>query len=144
MNFQYDYHLLNSSLLIAAVLFVLGAVGFAARRNLVVMFFSAAIMLQAVSLSLCAFSSFHGDWTGRTAGVFVLALTTLFGVVVAAVAVVLVERLGTLDISQWRELGRPSPVGDESDSSAMQPASRGRTADRRAEDEAPIDKAGHD
>jgi NADH:ubiquinone oxidoreductase subunit K len=125
MNLLHDYHLLNSSLLIAVVLFVLGAVGFAARRNLIVMFFSAAIMLQAVSLSLCAFGNFHGDWTGRTAGWMILALTTVFGILVAAVAVVLVERRRTLDISDWTELGNASPISEESDSS-------------------PSDEAGHD
>jgi NADH-quinone oxidoreductase subunit K len=118
MNPLHDYHLLNSSLLIGAVLFVVGAVGLAARRNLIVMFFSAAIMLQAVSISLCAFSSFHGDWTGRTAGWIVLAITAVFGILVAAVGVRLVERLRTLDISRWSELESPSPLGKQTESSA--------------------------
>ena len=92
MTATYDYHLLSSSLLIATALFAIGMVGLAARRNAVAMYCSAAIMSQGVVLALCAFGSFHGDWTGRTAGWIVMALTALLGQIVAAVTIARVNR----------------------------------------------------
>ena len=40
---------LHNSLLMGAVLFVLGIVGFLTRRNLIVMFLSVELMLQAAN-----------------------------------------------------------------------------------------------
>ena len=57
--------LLNNYLLVGAVLFGVGLIGFVCRRNMIVMFLSAEIMLQGVSLSLVAWSRFHNDFGGR-------------------------------------------------------------------------------
>src|SRR5262249_41737827 len=50
---------LNNYLIVGALLFTLGLVGFLARRNLIIMFLCAELMLQGVSLTLVAFSAFH-------------------------------------------------------------------------------------
>ena len=45
----------ESYLAVGAVLFVLGAIGFFTRRNLIVMILSAELMLHGVSLTLVTF-----------------------------------------------------------------------------------------
>ena len=57
--------LLNNYLLVGAVLFGVGLIGFVSRRNMIVMFLSAEIMLQGVSLSLVAWSRFRNDSAAR-------------------------------------------------------------------------------
>ena len=47
---------LESYLVVGAALFGLGAIGFLARRNLILMFLSAEMMLQGVALNFVAFS----------------------------------------------------------------------------------------
>ena len=106
MNPVGDYQLLNSSLLVAVVLFVLGVVGFVARRNLIVMFLSAGVMLQGVTLALSAFSSFHGNWSGRIAALFLVMVTIVIGSVVLAIVVLFVQQKRSVDVAAWRKFGR--------------------------------------
>src|SRR5258708_30011194 len=69
-----DGAVLNNYLIVGALLFTLGLVGFLARRNLIVMFLCAELMLQGVSLTLVAFGAFHGTWGGQVFAIFSLAL----------------------------------------------------------------------
>ena len=57
--------LLNGYLLVGAILFGLGLVGFLSRRNMILMFLAVEIMLQGVSLSLTAWSRFHNNFDGQ-------------------------------------------------------------------------------
>ena len=96
--------LLQNALVVGAALFALGLVGILARRNLIVMFLSAELMLQGVSVSLVAWSRFHGDWGGQVLVIFVLTVAACE----AAVALVLVlqafARTGRLDAAAWQSL----------------------------------------
>ena len=102
---------LNNYLVLGALLFSLGAVGFLTRRNLIVIFLCAELMLQGVSTTLVGFSGFHGTWGGQVTAIFSLAL---------ALFVVLFKRGFSLDVSIWsdlREEDQPpvedEPLGDE-------------------------------
>src|SRR6266481_3035464 len=88
---------LNDYLIVGALLFTLGLVGFLARRNLIV-------MLQGVSLTLVAFSAFHGTWGGQVFAIFSLALAAAEAGIALALFVVLFRRGGTLDVSVWQDL----------------------------------------
>lgn len=106
-----DYQLLNSSLAIAVSLFVLGGVGVMVRRNLAVICFSAAIMLQGVCLAFCSFGSFHADWGGRTTGWMAMAVASVIGFTLAAVGAALVSRFRTLRTSSTMdEIDRLNPA----------------------------------
>jgi NADH-quinone oxidoreductase subunit K len=59
-------------LVLAAVLFGVGAVGVTLRRNPLVMFMCIELMLNAVNLSFVALSTRLGDIGGQTAVFFVL------------------------------------------------------------------------
>ena len=57
--------LLKNYLAVGGLLFSIGLIGFLVRRNLIVMFLCAEMMLQGISVSLIAWGRFHGDWGGQ-------------------------------------------------------------------------------
>src|SRR5579871_4066024 len=107
---------LNNYLIVGALLFALGLVGFLARRNLIVMFLCAELMLQGVSLTLVAFGGFHGSRGGQVFAIFSLALAAAEAGIALALFVVLFRRGATLDVSIWQDLREADqpPVPDES------------------------------
>ena len=61
-------------LAVGAVLFVLGALGFFTRRNLIVMVLSAEMMLHGVSLTLVTFGRVHHNLEGQAFTIFILTV----------------------------------------------------------------------
>jgi NADH-quinone oxidoreductase subunit K len=59
---------------LSAILFAIGAFGFLARRNIILMFISVEVMLNAVNLSLAGFSQHLGDLRGQILALFVIAV----------------------------------------------------------------------
>ena len=59
---------------LSAVLFGIGAFGFLARRNIILMLVSVEVMLNAVNLSLAAFSRQLEDPRGQILALFVIAV----------------------------------------------------------------------
>ena len=99
-----DGAVLNNYLIVGALLFTLGLAGFLARRNLIVMFLCAELMLQGVSLTLVAFGGYHGTWGGQVFAIFSLALAAAEAGIALALFVVLFRRGSTLDVSVWQDL----------------------------------------
>ncbi len=107
---------LNNYLIVGALLFSLGMIGFLTRRNLIVMFLCAELMLQGVSLTLVAFSSFHGTWGGQVLAIFSLSLAAAEAGIALALFVVLFQRGHSLDVSIWqdlREADQPAIVDEQ-------------------------------
>jgi len=61
-------------LILAAVVFAIGAVGLMVRRNPLVMFMCIELMLNAVNLSFVAMATRFGNIDGQTAVFFVLVV----------------------------------------------------------------------
>ena len=59
---------------LSAVLFGIGMFGFLARRNIILMLISIEVMLNAVNLSLVAFSRQFNDLRGQILALFVIAV----------------------------------------------------------------------
>ncbi len=59
---------------LSAILFGIGLFGFLARRNIILMFVSVEVMLNAVNLSLVGFSQHLGDTRGQVLALFVIAV----------------------------------------------------------------------
>ncbi len=59
---------------LSAVLFGIGAFGFLARRNIILMLVSTEVMLNAVNLSLAGFSRHLEDPRGQILALFVIAV----------------------------------------------------------------------
>jgi NADH-quinone oxidoreductase subunit K len=102
--------LLNNYLILGALLVGIGIVGVLTRRNMIVMFLSAEIILQGVSLSLVAWGRFHNDFGGQMLVVFMIAVAACEAAIMLALVLVLFERRGNLDIAGWhglREANQP-------------------------------------
>lgn len=79
-------------LLLAAVLFGIGAVGLLVRRNPLVMFMCIELMLNAVNLTFVAFAVRFGDISGQTAVFFVLVVAAAEVVVGLGIIVSIMRR----------------------------------------------------
>ena len=108
-----ELSLLYNYLLVGAILFVLGLVGFLTRRNLIVMFLCAEMMLQGVSLTLIGFGRFHSDWGGQMLVIFIITVAACEAGIALALILMLAQRAGKLDSAIWQDLreeGQPAYV----------------------------------
>jgi NADH-quinone oxidoreductase subunit K len=99
-----EISLLHNYLIVGAMLFGIGTVGFLSRRNMIVMFLSAEMMLQGVGLSLVAWSRFRNDFGGQMLVIFIIAVAAAEAAVALALVVTLFRRSGKLDIAVWQQL----------------------------------------
>jgi NADH-quinone oxidoreductase subunit K len=120
---QAEIHLLQNYLLIGGLLFAIGLVGFLSRRNMIVMFLAAEMMLQGVSVSLVGWGRFHDDWGGQMLVIFILTVAACEAAIALALVQMLFHRGGNLDIALWQNLresnqpryvDREVPEADES------------------------------
>ena len=87
--------------ILGAVLFAIGMVGFLSRRNLIVMFLSTEVMLQGVLLNLVAFGRLHEHLEGQVFGLFILVVAAVEAGLGLGLVVLLYRRRGTLDAEAW-------------------------------------------
>jgi len=91
-------------LALAAVLFVVGALGALLRRNALIVLMSVELMLNAGNMTLLAFSRLHHDMRGHVFSLFVVAIAAAEAAVGLAILVGVfrsmrhanVDRLNTL------------------------------------------------
>jgi NADH-quinone oxidoreductase subunit K len=106
---------LQHYLVVGAVLFALGMVGFLARRNLIILFLCAEMMLQGVAINFVAFARHHGNLQGQAFVLFILTVAACEAAIALALILMLYKRKGSLDVSLWQELREPDldPIEDE-------------------------------
>jgi NADH-quinone oxidoreductase subunit K len=100
-------------LIVGAVLFVLGALGFLTRRNMIVMVLSAEMMLHGVSLTLVTFSRVHQNLEGQAFTIFILTVAACEAGLALSLILALYQSSKSLDIEFWtllREPDLPSPM----------------------------------
>ena len=100
----------DNYLFVGAGLFVLGAIGFLTRSNLILMMLSTELMLHGVSLNLVAFSGLHQNLQGQAFTVFVLTIAACEAGLALALILTLYRRRHTLDVGAWSTLREPRPV----------------------------------
>jgi NADH-quinone oxidoreductase subunit K len=118
--------MLTNFLIVGAILFALGAVGFLSRRNMIVMFLSVEMMLQGVGLNLVAFGREWQNAHGQMFTIFVLAVAAAEAALALVLVLALYRRRHSLDVSLWQDLREPDqpPVVDRLDevAAAHEPA----------------------
>lgn len=97
-----EISLVQNYLLMGAALFSLGLTGFLVRRNLIVMFLCAEMMLQGISLSLTAWGRYHGDWGGQMLVIFIITVAACEAGIALALVLMLCRDAGSLDITIWQ------------------------------------------
>jgi len=106
---------LQNYLVVGAILFGLGMIGFLARRNFIIMFLSVEMMLQGVAINLVAFGRYRGNLQGQAFVLFVLTVAACEAAIALALILMLYRSRRTLDVSIWQELREPGqePTLDE-------------------------------
>jgi NADH-quinone oxidoreductase subunit K len=87
-------------LALAALLFVIGAVGALARRNGITIFLSIELMLNSVNLSLVAYARLLGDLAGQMVVFFVLAVAAAEAAVGLALFIAVFRHRRTIDMNR--------------------------------------------
>ena len=91
-------------LALAGMLFILGSLGVLIRRNVIVVFMSIELMLNAVNLTLVTFSKMHGDLNGQVLAFFVIVVAAAEVVVGLAIIVSIFRRRQTASVDDARLL----------------------------------------
>ncbi len=96
---------LESQLIVGAILFALGMIGFLTRRNLILIVLSTELMLHGVSINLTAFGRYHGNPQGQVFTIFVLTIAACEAGLALSLILTLYQRRKSLDVFLWGKLG---------------------------------------
>jgi len=96
--------LVNAFILVGAILFAIGLVGFLARRNLILMFLSTEIMFQGVILNLVGFGLHWVNLNGQVFALFLIVIAAVEAGLALGLVVLLFRRQGTLDAEEWQQM----------------------------------------
>ena len=91
---------LNWYLALSAVLFTIGTLGVLFRRNAIVVLMSVELMLNAVNLTLVAFSQSMGDPSGQMLVFFTIAVAAAEAAVGLAIVIAIFRSKVTVDITE--------------------------------------------
>lgn len=91
---------LNWVIALSGILFSLGILGVLTKRNIIVMFMSVELMLNAANLALVAFSRAHGNLDGQIFVFFTMTLAAAEVAVGLAIIVALFRLKGSIDVDR--------------------------------------------
>jgi NADH-quinone oxidoreductase subunit K len=89
---------------LSGVLFAIGTVGVLIRRNALLIFMSVELQLNAVNLSLIAFSRMHNELDGQIVAFFSMVVAAAEVVVGLAIIVSIYRRRQSVNVDDAREL----------------------------------------
>jgi NADH-quinone oxidoreductase subunit K len=95
---------LEHYLIVSAALFSLGLMGVILRRNLLVMYMSLELMLNAANLALVSFSRFNNDLDGQIMVFFIITVAAAEVAVGLALIVALYRRKQTAHVEDLTTL----------------------------------------
>jgi NADH-quinone oxidoreductase subunit K len=95
--------MIAEALIVSAILFVIGVVGVLTRRNAIILFMCAELMLNAVNLSFVALAKMH-NVTGQVFVIMVMTVAAAEAAVGLAILIAVYRHFGTVDLSSLRTL----------------------------------------
>ena len=87
-------------LLLAAVIFSIGALGVLIRRNALIIFMCIEMMLNSVNLTLVALSNYWGNLTGQVFVFIVMAVAAVEVAVGLAIVMSIVRHKDTINVDE--------------------------------------------
>ena len=87
-------------LALSAVLFTIGVIGVIIQRNVIVLFMCVELMLNAVNLTLVAFSRYQGNVTGQLFVFIVMTVAAAEAAVGLAIIISLFRNRETLNVDE--------------------------------------------
>ncbi len=91
-------------LVLTAILFSIGLVGVMRRTNLLMLFFSTEILLNAVNVGFVAVSKYYGDLTGQMFAFFIIAVAASEVAVGLGLLILWYKRNGSVDLNSLQTM----------------------------------------
>lgn len=91
---------INYYLIVSALLFTIGVAGVLVRRNAIIIFMCIELMLNAINLSLVAFSSYMGNVNGQIFVFIVMTVAAAEAAVGLAIVIALFRNKETVNINE--------------------------------------------
>mgnify|MGYP001546409085 FL=1 len=85
---------------LSAIVFTIGAIGVLTRRNAIIIFMCIELMLNAVNLTLVAFSTFMGDTNGQIFVFFIMAVAAAEAAVGLAIVLAIFRNKKTVYVDE--------------------------------------------
>ena len=87
-------------LVLSTLVFSIGVVGVLTRRNIIIIFMSIELMLNAVNLNLVAFASHLQNLNGQVFAIFVITVAAAEAAVGLGILISLFRNKGTINVDQ--------------------------------------------
>ncbi len=95
---------LNWYLMLSAAVFTIGVFGFLTRRNIIIMFMSIELMLNAVNISLVSFSHYLQDMRGLILVFFIVTVAAAEAAIGLAIIIALFRNKTTANVDEMNEM----------------------------------------
>lgn len=89
---------------LAAILFAIGVCGFLTRRNIIMMFLSIELMLNAVNLNMVALSHYLDSMRGQVFTFFIITVAAAEAAIGLGIAITLYRSRHTVHVDEVNEL----------------------------------------
>jgi NADH-quinone oxidoreductase subunit K len=95
---------LNDYLILSTIIFMIGLFGVIMRKNLLMLFFSTEIMLNAVNIGFVAIGKFHQDLTGQMFAFFIIAIAASEVAIGLGLLILWFKRKNTIDLDSLQQM----------------------------------------
>ena len=89
---------LNHYLIVALLMFILGLIGIMKRQNLIMLFFSTEILLNAANVALVAISKFYENINGQIFAIFIIAVAASEMAVGLGLLILWYKKTGSIEL----------------------------------------------
>ena len=95
---------LNYYLILSAVLYFIGVFGVIRRKNLLMLFFSTEIMLNAVNIGFVAISKYYNDLGGQMFAFFIIAVAASEVAIGLGLLILWYKKSGSLNLDDLAKM----------------------------------------
>lgn len=89
---------------LAAAVFTIGVFGFLTRRNIIIMFMSVELMLNAVNINLISMSHYLHDLRGQILSFFIITVAAAEAAIGLAIIIALFRNKATAHVDEMTEM----------------------------------------
>jgi len=91
-------------MVLSMVVFIIGVFGFLSRKNIIIIFMSIELMLNAVNINLISLSHYLQDLRGQILAFFVIAVAAAEAAIGLAIVIALFRNKATAHVDEIHEM----------------------------------------
>ena len=91
-------------MVLSMVVFIIGVFGFLSRKNIIIIFMSIELMLNAVNINLISLSHYLQDLRGQVLAFFVIAVAAAEAAIGLAIVIALFRNKATAHVDEIHEM----------------------------------------